>query len=428
MACNPSKEIKTPLTNWAKNLTYSTTNVHYPNTVPEAQELVKKLSGLRGLGSCHSFNTIADSHHHLVSLKQMKKIIEIDSSSNTVTVEGGVRYGDICEYLDEMGYALHNLASLPHISIAGAVATATHGSGISNGALPVGIRAIELIKANGELVQVSKEQDSELFYGAVVGLGGLGIVTKVTLDLVPTFKMQQVVYQNMPFSALENNFEEIMGSAYSVSLFTDWRNKNISEVWIKSRLDAPNKVEGEKYFGGTLANRHLHPVESQGAESCTEQMGIIGSWYERLPHFKMGFTPSSGEELQAEYFVPLEYGYPAMVAMEKMQDQISPLLFISEIRTIAADDFWMSPFYKKPCVAIHFTFKPDWKGVQQLLPRIEEALSPYHTRPHWGKLFTLQPSVLQSRIGKLQDFKALLKEFDPEGKFRNTFLRQNLYT
>ncbi len=416
-----------PLTNWAKNLTYSTNRLHYPTSVKEAQQIVKKSSSLRGLGSQHSFNRIADSIHNQVSLKKMNQVLNIDKVAHTVTVEAGVRYGDICQQLEQNGYALHNLASLPHISVAGACTTATHGSGVNNGALHTVVRAIELVKANGDVVTISKDKDGDLFYGAVVGLGGLGLITKVTLDLLPTFQMQQVVYQNMPMSALERNFEKIMSSAYSVSLFTDWRSRNISEVWIKSRVDASSTVSGEQYFGATLATRHLHPIVSHPAEHCTEQMGIEAAWYERLPHFKMGFTPSSGAELQAEFFVPMEYGYQAMTAIEKMQEKISPHLFISEIRTIAADDFWMSPFYKKPCVAIHFTFKPHWDAVQELLPQIEAALDVYHVRPHWGKLFTLAPTVLQSRIDRLEDYKTLLNDFDPQGKFRNQFLDKNLF-
>ncbi|MDN5213419.1 FAD-binding protein [Fulvivirgaceae bacterium BMA12] len=421
------KESKPGLKNWAKNLTYSTNNIHHPTSLEEVQTLVAKLPSLKGLGSRHSFNTIADSKHQLVSLKNMKKVVSLDKTGRKVTVEAGSRYGDICEYLERQGFALHNMASLPHISIAGAGATATHGSGVNNQALSSGISAVEIVKADGEVVNLSREKNGEQFYGAVVGVGALGVVTKVTLDLFPTYKMQQIVYRNIPMSSLENDFDTIMSSGYSVSLFTDWRNKNINEVWIKSRTDATESVSGNEYYGGTLADRHLHPVESQSAESCTEQMGIEGAWYERLPHFKMEFTPSSGEELQAEYFVPMEYGYKAVMAVESLNEKISPHLYISEVRTIAEDNHWMSPAYKKPCVSIHFTFKPQWEAVQKILPLIEQVLDPYFVRPHWGKLFTMAPFVLHSRIEKLTQFRELAQDFDPDGKFRNDFLRKNVF-
>jgi xylitol oxidase len=346
-----------------------------------------------------------------------------------VTVEAGMKYGELCQYLDENGYALHNLASLPHISIGGSCATATHGSGIKNGNLSTGVTSIEFINAAGEIVALSKK-DGDSFYGAVVGLGALGIVTKITLDLLPTFKMQQIVYRNLPMRELENNFLTIMSSGYSVSLFTDWRNKNINEVWIKSKIEEGNvPIEfAPVLYGAKLATKNMHPVQDLDAANCTDQMGIPGVWYERMPHFKMGFTPSAGKELQAEYFVPIEHGYEAMMAVEKLHEKISPHLFISEIRTVAADDLWMSPCYKKDCVAIHTTWKQEWDEVMKLLPLMEVQLAPFNPRPHWAKLFTLSPTVLQSRIEKLEDFKRLVGHYDPNGKFRNDFLDKNLFS
>ncbi len=418
-----------PLKNWAGNLEYSTSNVHYPETVDDVQGIVKKCSKLRALGSQHSFNTIADSTENQVSLKRLKKVVSLDKGANTVTVEAGIKYGELCQYLHENNYALHNLASLPHISVAGSCATATHGSGVKNGNLATAVSAIEFVNAAGDVVVLSAKKDGEQFYGAVVGLGALGIVTKVTLDLLPAFNMQQVVYRDLPMKELENNFNAIVSSGYSVSLFTDWKNKNINEVWIKSRVEeGSDPVEfAPEFFGARLATKNMHPVEEQSAENCTEQMGVPGPWFERMPHFKMGFTPSTGKELQAEYFVPIEHAYEAIMAVEKLHEKITPHLFISEIRTVAADNLWMSPCYKKACVAIHTTWKQEWDTVINLLPLMEEQLAPFNPRPHWAKLFALAPAVLQSRIEKLADFKQLLNQHDPKGKFRNEFLDANLF-
>ena len=418
-----------PLKNWAGNLEYSTSNVHYPETVDDVQGIVKKCSKLRALGSQHSFNTIADSTENQVSLKRLKKVVSLDKGANTVTIEAGIKYGELCQYLHENNYALHNLASLPHISVAGSCATATHGSGVKNGNLATAVSAIEFVNAAGDVVVLSAKKDGEQFYGAVVGLGALGIVTKVTLDLLPAFNMQQVVYRDLPMKELENNFNAIVSSGYSVSLFTDWKNKNINEVWIKSRVEeGSDPVEfASEFYGARLATKNMHPVEDQSAENCTEQMGVPGPWFERMPHFKMGFTPSTGKELQAEYFVPIEHAYEAIMAVEKLHEKITPHLFISEIRTVAADNLWMSPCYKKACVAIHTTWKQEWDTVINLLPLMEEQLAPFNPRPHWAKLFALAPAVLQSRIEKLADFKQLLNQHDPKGKFRNEFLDANLF-
>ena len=418
---------KKRLTNWAGNLTYSTSNVFTPSSLAQVQELVRQHNKLRVLGSRHSFNTIADNKHNLISSASLNKILSLDKTANTITVEAGIKYGELCQYLHENGYALHNLASLPHISVAGACATATHGSGVLHGNLATGVAALEMVKADGEVVNLSRK-DGDLFNGAVVGLGALGVVTKITLDLLPTFNMQQVVYRNLPMGELEHNFEAIMSSGYSVSLFTDWRNKNINEVWIKSRVEENAvKAFAPEFYGAKLATKKMHPIEDQPAENCTDQLGMPGVWFERMPHFKMGFTPSAGKELQAEYFVPFEQAYQALMAVEKLHEKITPHVFISEIRAVAADNLWMSPCYKKKCVAIHTTWKQEWDAVTSLLPLVEQQLAPFNPIPHWAKLSTLAPSMLQSRFERLADFKQLINQHDPNGKFRNEFIDRNLF-
>ncbi|MEO7489098.1 MAG: FAD-binding protein, partial [Ferruginibacter sp.] len=389
-------------------------------------DAVKKCNKLTALGSRHSFNKIADSTENQVSLQEMNKVVSLDKAANTVTIEAGMKYGELAPYLHENGFALHNVASLPHITVAGSCATATHGSGVLNGNLSTGIAAIEFVNAAGELVNLSKK-DGEQFLGAVVGLGALGVVTKLTLDLRPTFNMKQYVYRNLPMGELEKNFDTIMSSGYSVSLFTDWKNKNVNEVWVKSKVAAGDTAPPPELFGAKLATKNLHPIEDLPAENCTEQMGVPGPWFERMPHFKMGFKPSAGKELQAEYFVPIEHAYEAMMAMESLHEKITPHLFISEIRTIHADNLWMSPCYKKTCVALHTTWKQEVDEVMNLLPLVEAKLAPFNARPHWAKVFTMAPDVLQSRIEKLADFKSLVKQYDPNGKFRNGFLNKNLY-
>lgn len=408
-------------TNWAGNLTYSTHQLIQPSSVHELQAVIKQNSKLRVLGTRHSFNSIADSDSLLVSSAAFNRILSLDKVNNTVTVEAGIKYGELCGYLQDNGFALHNLASLPHISVAGACATATHGSGFLNGSLATGVTGIEFINGRGELVSLTKENDGEVFCGAIVNLGALGMVTRMTLSLQKSFAMKQWVFREMPVGELEKNFQAIMSAGYSVSLFTDWRNKTINQVWMKSRSGSDNSFS-LGFYGAKPASNNLHPLEELSPENCTDQLGMEGPWYDRLPHFKMGFTPSSGTELQTEYFIPFEFAWEGFKAIEKLNARISPHLYVSEIRSIAADDLWISPFYKKTCVAFHFTWKQDWNEVKVLLPMIEEALEPYKPLPHWGKLFSLQPQVLQRRVERLNDFKGLMVEQDPQGKFRNHFI------
>jgi xylitol oxidase len=416
------------LTNWAGNLEYSTERLYAAKSREQVQDFVKKQSKLKVLGTRHCFNNIADSKDTFLSLKPLDEIVSFDPQGRTVTVGAGITYGQLSPLLHEKGFALHNLASLPHISVAGACSTATHGSGEKNGNLATAVSALEFVTASGDVVKLSRQQDANFFPGAVVGLGALGVVTKITLDIQPTYQMRQYVYENLPFSAMKEHFDAIQASAYSVSLFTDWQNQRISEVWLKTRLERGRAFEPTpEFFGAKLATKNLHPIAELSAENCTEQMGVPGPWYERLPHFRMGFTPSAGKELQSEYFVPRQQAVEAILAIESLRDQIAPHLLITEIRAIAADDLWMSPCYQQPCVTIHFTWKQDWPAVSKLLPVIEKELTPFQARPHWGKLFTMSPQQLHSRYKKLPQFIALTKKFDPNGKFRNAFLDANIF-
>jgi len=415
------------LKNWSGNLTYAAPNIFYPDSVKELQRIVRSVKRVRALGSRHSFDAIADHEQNLISFDKLNNIISLDEATKTVTVNGGVKYGEICQFLHEKGYALHNLASLPHISVAGSIATATHGSGVMNGNLATAVSAIEFINANGDVVRLSRA-DGDLFQGAVVGLGCLGPVATVTLDLLPTYDMQQVVYRNLPFENLNGNFVEIMSAGYSVSLFTDWKKPVFNEVWMKCKMqNGRRRSFPADFFGATMANENLHPIEDQPAENCTEQCALPGPWYERLPHFKMGFTPSAGAELQSEYFMPIEHAYEAMLAIRTIREKIAPHIFVSEIRTIEADRLWMSPCYERRCVAFHTTWKQH-PEVMALLPQVEKILEPFKPIPHWGKLFTLKPAVLQSRLTKLESFKGLVRMHDPDGKFSNGFIQKTLFS
>jgi xylitol oxidase len=417
------------LKNWSGNLEYGTEQLYSATSVEQVREFVAKHSKLKVLGTRHCFNTIANSTDDFLSVRPMAKIAGLDAAAPTVTVEGGMSYGQLCPELDGKGFALHNLASLPHISIAGACSTGTHGSGDRNGNLATAVSALELVTASGDVVQLSRKADGEIFRGAVVGLGALGVVTKVTLDVQPTFQMRQYVYQNMSMDEWENDFEAIESSAYSVSLFTNWQERKFSEVWLKTRVDEGKHSHApEEFHGAKRATKNLHPIAELSAENCTEQLGVPGPWYERLPHFRMGFTPSAGKELQSEYFVPRQYAVDAVMAVKRLHDRITPHLMISEIRSIAGDDLWMSPCYKQPCVTIHFTWKQDWPAVRRVLPVIERELAPFHARPHWGKLFTMVPSQVHLSYEKLPEFIALAKKYDPTGKFRNEFLDTNVFS
>lgn len=430
-------------TNWAGNLAYSADAVASPRTVAEVQELVRAAvsapSRVRALGTRHCFNDLADTDGLLVSLAGLDPVtdghLQLQNGEDgvtTVRVSAGTRYGDLAAALLPLGLAVHNLASLPHISVAGAIATATHGSGDTNRGLGGAVVGLELVTGTGELLELRRGQDGPVpFEAAVVHLGALGIITHVTLAVEPAFDVRQDVFQDLPWESLAQHLDEITGAAYSVSVFTRWNEGGPDQVWLKSRVDALGEGplgEGgalayqDDFFGARRATTALHPLPGISAVSCTDQLGVGGPSHVRLPHFKMEFTPSNGAELQSEYLVPREHAVAAIEALRGLRERIVPLLQITEIRTMASDGLWLSPAGQHDAVGLHFTWLPLQAEVEALLPVIEEALAPFDARPHWGKLFTTDAARLAELYPRLGDFAQLAKTLDPAGVFRNDYL------
>jgi alditol oxidase len=409
--------------NWAGNVTFGAARFHRPASVPELQRLVARSTRVRALGTGHSFNRLADTPGDLVCVAGLPRAIEIDAAGPAVTLTAGLTYGEVAAALQEAGRALPNLASLPHISVAGACATGTHGSGDGNGSLATAVSAVEMVTADGDLVTVSREADPGRFPGTVVALGALGIVTRLTLDTVPAFDIRQYVYEDLPAGQVTEHFDEIVSAAYSVSLFTGWRGPRIRQAWLKRRADAPGSgAAGPRWMGGRLADGPRHPVPGMSPAACTEQLGVPGPWHERLPHFRREFTPSAGDELQSEYLLPRAHAADALAALRPVAGRLAPVVRTSEIRTIAADDLWLSPAYQRDSVAFHFTWIRDWAAVAPAVALVEERLAPLRARPHWGKLFGTSPEAMRGLYPRLDDFRRLMHRHDPAGKFRNDLL------
>ncbi|MGV9562253.1 FAD-binding protein [Streptomyces sp. NPDC003480] len=404
------------VTNWAGNITYTAKELHRPGSLDALRALVAAHAKVRVLGSGHSFNQIAEpgADGVLVSLSALPGEVDVDTAARTVRVGGGVRYAELARVVHEHGLALHNMASLPHISVAGSVATGTHGSGVDNGSLASAVREVELVTADGSTLRIGRAE--RRFEGAVTALGALGVVTALTLDLEPDFRVEQHVFTELPLAGLD--FETVTSTAYSVSLFTDWCAPGFRQVWLKRRTDQPLP----DFPWARPAAEALHPVPGMPAVNCTRQGGVPGPWHERLPHFRADFMPSSGAELQSEYLLPRPYALEALHALDAIRTTVAPVLQTCEVRTVAADAQWLSPAYGRDSVALHFTWVEDAAAVLPVVRRVEEALDAFEARPHWGKVFTTPAQTLRARYPRLGDFAALAAELDPAGKFRNAFV------
>jgi alditol oxidase len=414
-----------PRTNWAGNVSFGARDLHRPSSLGQLQALVAHAgprNRIRVLAAGHSFTDLADSPGAQVSLAGLPPEVSVDSAARLARVAAGLSYAELAGRLDEAGFALANLASLLNISVAGATATATHGSGAANQNLAAAVSGLTLVTADGDVVDLCRGDDG--FEGAVVHLGALGVVVSLILELVPSFEVSQRVYENLPLAVLDDRFTDVMTSGYSVSLFTDWRAPRLTQVWIKQRHGAP--VTREPWFTAAPAPAARNPVPGASPDACTGQLGVPGRWHDRLPHFRPGRRPSSGDELQSEYLLPVAHAVPALHALDRIRDRLAPVLRICEVRVVAADQLWLSPCYRQDSVAFHFTWIADAASVLPVVALAEHQLDPFGARPHWGKIFTTPPEPLRARYERLTDFLRLMDHYDPAGKFRNAYTARHL--
>jgi len=406
--------------NWSKNVEFNDKSYLQPTSLLELQELIRTNPKVRARGTAHCFNEIANTSSVAVNLAKMPRVIDVSSELSSVKVSAGLTYGELAPELHNQGWALNNLASLPHISIAGSISTGTHGSGIQNQNLPNQVLSFDMVTAEGELRHINRTNPA--FSALVVGLGLGGIVYQYELRIEPTFEVRQVIYPEMPLDVLQRNFDQIMGTAYSVSYFTDWSSAQVGNLWCKFR---DSEVIPDSIGGSAKADTKYHPIPSVDPVACTEQGEVPGDWHERLPHFKLEFTPSVGEEIQTEFFVDRKDSAAAIEAVSQLGAEITPLLWITELRTFAADNLWLSGAFERDCLAIHFTWK-KLDAIYPVIEKVEAALRPFNYRPHWGKVFTADATYLKSVYPKMGEFQALVQALDPTSKFENSFTRRVL--
>ncbi|MFJ4296302.1 D-arabinono-1,4-lactone oxidase [Curtobacterium sp. NPDC089689] len=412
-------------TNWAGNVTYGATELLSPTSVDEVRRVVAATPRLTALGSKHSFNRIADTDGAQLTLAGLPPVLDVDSDRRVVRVAAGTTHAQVAAGLEARGWALANLASLPHISTAGAVATGTHGSGVRNPSLAQAVVGLEVVRSDGSLERVEASTPDGALDAHRVALGALGVVTALELAIEPSFQVATTVFLDLPWEAVTEHFDAVVSDAYSVSLFTAFDDRGARQVWVKHRVDEPAPAVDLVALGARAATGPVHPGENDPA-GVTEQGGVPGPWSERLPHFRSAFTPSTGAEIQSEYLIPASHAVSALQALRPLQDVLAPVLIAAEVRTIAPDTAWLAPSSERQSVGIHFTFRREPEQVEAAVHRIEEALAPFDPRPHWGKVSVASAERLHEAYPRLGDFAALARDLDPTGRFRNAFLARIL--
>jgi alditol oxidase len=415
--------VTTELKNWSGTYRFTAREVIDAQTIDEVQRAVAACAAaggrIRAIGTRHSFNDLADNGATLVSVTGIAPDPVLDEANRTVTVGAGTSYGALAIWLQDHGWALHNLGSLPHISVGGATATGTHGSGSANQILSAAVAGLEYVAADGSL-RTARRGD-EGFEGMPVGLGAFGIVVRVTLDIQPTYLIQQDAYPDLPWDAALANLDAIMGSAYSVSLFHDWSGETMRAAWVKRRISGTEVPVPDDFFG---ARRDSSARFIDAPDDNLTLLGVPGPWAHGLPHFRLDSLPSNGDEIQSEYFVDRRDGVAALAAVRKLTGRVTPLLLVTELRSTAADDLWLSGSYGRETLAIHFTWRNAPEQVDEVLYDVEAALEPFAPRPHWGKASHVTAEVVASRYPRLADARALFERLDPDGRFSNARLER----
>lgn len=402
------------LGNWAGTYHFAAREVIGARTVDDVRRAVAAGGRVRAIGTRHSFTDLADTSGTLISLAGIAPDPVLDESAWTVTVGAGTSYGVLAAWLQERGWALGNLASLPHVSIAGATATGTHGSGTGNQVLSAAIAGLEYVDARGESRYVGRADPG--LAGLAVGLGAFGIITRVTLDVEPSYLVRQDMYGGLSWDRALADLDGIMSAAYSVSLFTTWLGDSVQLAWVKRRLDAvpgpADPVPGD-FYGARLATGPVRLADAP-ADSLTP-VGVPGPWSQHLPDFRADSEPGTGNEIQTEYLVPLDQGAAALAAVRSLGRRMSRVLLVSQIRAVAADHLWLSGAQGHAALAIRFSWRRDIKRIIALLPTLQEALEPFGARPHWGTVwrrFSLDPLY-----PRLADARNLFEQLDPDGRF-----------
>lgn len=412
--------------NWSGHLAYSATRFHQPTSLAQVRAIVRQADRVRVIGSRHCFNDIADTTGDLLWLGHLDVPVEIDAARRRAVIHAGMTYEALCPQLQAAGFALPNLASLKHITVIGAVATATHGSGNALGNLATAVAGIEFVNAAGETVELTRERDGDTFRGAVVNLGALGVVTRLTLNLEPAYLVQQDNYERLPFADVFAHFDEITAAGDSVSLFPTWQHDWVDTMWVKRRVPSLTPVRvPERIFGATLAS--ANPAGQPPTDRTLTPFARPGVWHERLPHYELHDPAGLGNELQSEYFIPRRHAVAGIRAVLALREELAPILGLSEIRTIRADDLWLSSAYGEDAVGLHFNWQKKWSGIEPVLSVLEGALAPFGARPHLGKLFAMSAARLAEVYPRGRDFRDLARRLDPTGKFRNRFVERYVF-
>ena len=396
-------------TNWVGNQSFTPAFAAAPRDVEEVASLVRQAAErgvcVRVAGAGHSFTPVVETDGLLLDLSALRGVLDADAERKRATALAGTRIHDFYEPLWEAGLALRNQGDIDTQQIAGAVATATHGSGTRYTSLSGVVRGVQLVSATGEVRNIG-DDEPDLLRAAQVAVGMLGVITRLELDVTDTYRLREQIGLR-PWDDVMEHWDQLVS-----------QHRHFGFFWLPSEQSAAlYKLE-----------RHGQRMTDQCYVKVYDEIGPdvpdddteghrVDRWYRIFP---MVFDPNFDE---LEYYVALERGPQALHAVrELMLTRLPDSVYPLEVRTVGADDAFLSPQYQTATTSISVSGKPG-TDYWDYLRSIDALLAEFDARVHWGKLHFLTPERLQALYPRADDFIALRRELDPEGIFLNDHLR-----
>lgn len=429
--------------NWSGTVAWDDCEVLEPTTIGELQSIIAYSPKVRVIGSAHSFTPLVRSSGRvkptLLSLRHIPRTWSLDEKKKTVTVDAATTYSELCHALDKTGFALPNTSSLSHFQIAGAIATATHGSsGSRNGRLTRSgladtVVGLEIVGPDGTIRNVNKGHPQ--FSSSVVSLGMVGVVTRVTLSLVDDYDVIQRVYGKWPptptgtLSAFLSSLPKTIAQFDSFSAFVKW---NVDDFGLLiGRKQVPRgATDSASTTDPRLITGPIQGFLGQGDFATTG----VGRWCDKMFLWKNNGSPFvSQPELQIAHFVPFRDVERALHATRKVVSTWGDEVLYCELRAVRGDEHLLSPYSAdapKPdsfSISHSLDARLGVEKVRQRASELESVLRPYQVRPHWGKLTAMTASDLKEAYGlKLKRFQEVQQQVDPNRKFTNDYLEHLL--
>ncbi len=400
----------TTWTNWAGNQSCAPARIVRPRDEHEIAVAVRSAVddglGVRVLGTGHSFSPVIGTDGALLDLSALSGVVAVDADRSTVTALPATTVGMFGDPLWDLGFALHNQGDIATQQIAGAVATGTHGSGVELAGLSGMVRAMRLITAGGDVLEIGADQP-ELLHAAQVAIGMLGVIARIELEVVPAHRLAERI-EHMPYSEVITRWDELTGS-----------HRHFSFFWLPSEQSAA--LYGLTTPAGTTLTDTCYVKIYDLAEPDRPDDPTPGRRVDRSYRiYPMEFEPNFHE---LEYFVPFDRAVDAVAAMrELMLGSLPDSVFPMEVRTTAADEAYLSPAYGTPTVVISVSGVPG-TAYEPYLRAVDETLRPFSPRVHWGKLHFLTRDQLLQRYPAAGDFIETRRRLDPGGVFLNDHLR-----